>query len=294
MSWLSDVFGGKDASVEQYSTLSPDQQKVAGILGGQISKGLTSGATPYSGQLVASMPSMFSEAFSALSGSMGKYNDLIKQSLVGQAAGTPAYTFDSGKASETWNKTYAIPVMQTWRETVLPMINESVNATPGMAYSASRGRTATDAANSFYSQNVAPSLYNWLQTGEQMGFQSAENAAGRVQSAASQLGSYDYNQFLNTAGASSMVQSAEQQGLTAKYNEFLRTTAEGNPWLSQAMSYLGTPMTATVYKPETTGLGQMFLSQLMQGGMSALTGGLGSLLGGAGAFAGSQATASVL
>lgn len=280
MSWLSEIFMGKDASTKQYSTLDPNQQKVAGQIGTQIAKGLTSGATPYSGQLVASMPSMFSEAFKTLSGTMGQYNDLIKQSLVGQAAGVPAYTFDSGKASETWNKTYAIPVMQTWRETVLPMISESYNALPGMAYSAARGKGIEGAANQYYTENVAPSLYNWLQTGEQMGFQSAENAAARQLSAASQLGSYDYGQFMNAAGASSMVQSAEQQELTAKYNEFLRTTAEGNPWLAQAMSYIGTPTTATVYSPETTGMGKQWLAGILGnlGPTSTGGGGLGNLI----------------
>lgn len=280
MSWLSEIIGGKDASTKQYSTLDPNQQKVAGQLGTQISQGLSTGATPYSGQLVASMPSMFSEAYKSLSNSMGQYNDLMKQSLVGQAAGTPAYSFDSGKASETWNKTYAIPVMQTWRETVLPLISESYNALPGMAYSAARGKGIEGAANQYYTENVAPSLYNWLQTGEQMGFQSAENAAARQLSAVSQLGSFDYNQFLNAAGASSMVQSAEQQELTAKYNEFLRTTAEGNPWLSQAMSYIGTPTTATVYSPETTGMGQQWLAQILGnlGPTSTGGGGLGSLI----------------
>jgi len=223
---------------------------------------------------------MFSDAFKALSGSMGQYNSLIKDALVGQASGAPAYTFDSGRATGDWSKLYAVPVMQTWRETVLPLISESYNALPGMAYSAARGKGIEGAANQYYTENVAPSLYNWLQTGEQMGFQSAENAASRQLTAANQLGSYDYNQFLNAAGASSMMQSAEQQELTAKYNEFLRTTAEGNPWLSQAMSYIGTPTTATVYNPETTGMGKQWLAGILSnlGPTSTGGGGIGQLI----------------
>jgi hypothetical protein len=276
MSWLNDIFSGQKESTRQYSTLSAAQRPVETAIGKQVQAGLSSGATPYTGQLVADMPSMFGEAFKQLSSTTNNYNNIVRDALIGQASGAPAWSFDQSGVTKRWNENYAMPIMQTWRETVLPLVQEGYNAIPGMAYSAARGKGIENAANQFYSENVAPTLFAAQENEANRQFQSVEAAAGRQLSGATALANLPYSQFANAAGAAQTYQAAQQQGLTAQYNEFLRTASENNPWLNAGMQFLGLNNTSTIYRPETTGLGQQMLGGAIKG---AISGGLTGLLG---------------
>jgi hypothetical protein len=77
------------------------------------------------------------------------------------------------------------------------------------------------------------------------------------------LSNLPYSEFSNTAGASQTMMGAQQPGLTAAYNEFIRTQQENNPLLSAGMSYMGTPTTAGIYSPETTGLDSQLLASML-------------------------------
>jgi hypothetical protein len=259
---LQDIWTGKPAEWNQFSTLSAEQQGVSDAISKLLTGGLGKGATPYSGKMVADMPTLMSEAFNKLSGLTGKYNDIVQNSLTTMAQGTPAWGYDPAGVTNRWRQTYAIPVMETWKNTVMPLVNESFNI-PGVAYAASRGRGVQDQANAFYSQNVMPSLFSAQESELNRAFQSTENAASQRLGATQVLSNLPYSEFSNTAGASQTMMGAQQPGLTAAYNEFIRTQQENNPLLSAGMSYMGTPTTAGIYSPETTGLDSQLLASML-------------------------------
>jgi hypothetical protein len=286
VSWLSELIGGKDEQIQQVPTLSERQRKVEKPLAATIRQGISRGATPYSGQLTAAVPTFARDAFNTLSEQLNSYRSSINSALAGQIAGVPAYVFDPAGASRQWQEMYAAPVMETWKQTVLPALQESYNL-PGVAYGTMRGRGVEQTANQFYGQQVAPTLFNWLQQGEQMGATSRENAAARQLTAMQmplQLSSQLYAGVAGAANAAGQLMSLEQPALTAQYQEFMRTSPEANPWLGQALNYLGLPTTATLYKPEQPGILQAGLQQLIGGMTNNLTewatgGGLAKQLG---------------
>ena len=151
------------------------EQSVSDFLQGFIGEG----AEAFPGDLTAPTPELFtkaSQAFEeAFSGNIGDLSNTAIQDLI---SGKPAFTFDPSATTKMWEETFATPVMQSFRENVLPSVRESFNL-PGVTYSRAGAKGVSDATSNFYGQYIAPTLFNALQTGEQRGFESAEQAAAR-------------------------------------------------------------------------------------------------------------------
>lgn len=170
----------------------------------------------YDEQMIAGLPDLFNQSYDQYS--QGQYNDLSSSAINDLISGKPAYQFDAGETTKRWKDTYAEPVMNAWKEQVMPGIKESMNM-PGSLYSRGTSDYMGQQANDFYGSQVAPTLFSALQTGEQMGFQSGENA-NAMRAGALNL---PYQQFAQGASAAGMLQSQEQSELTAAYQEYLRT-----------------------------------------------------------------------
>lgn len=219
----------------------------------QISKWLgeqiKGGAVTYPGELVADVPELFTKAYEqfeeAFAGELGTMSEAAIRDLI---SGKPAYTFDPLRTTTQWQETYAGPVMETWKETVLPAVREGFNI-PGVAYSRARGREVGRAAGEFYGQYVAPSLFTALQTGEQMGFQSAEAAEARRMPA---LG-LPVQRFAGAAGVAGTLQEQYQKELTATYQDWLRARGELTQYAQIAASYMTDPTMAAFYKSKYAG-----------------------------------------
>ncbi len=210
---------GDKGSVETKPTTSASQQALEKAISEYLQKNVGKGAAPYGGDLTAPVPEEFGAAYEQFMGGMGRTD--IASATRDLIAGVPAYAYKPGVTAKTWRETYAAPIMESWRATVLPMLEEQYNI-PGGFYSTEKGKGVARAASEFYSGQVAPSLWQAQQADVQRGFESGEAAAGRRQAATAM----PFEQFTRYATAAQMKQAQLQTPLTAAYQEYLRTRAE--------------------------------------------------------------------
>lgn len=268
MGWFDFLFES-DVESESFSTLSGPQQMLMGEVSEFLKPFIGKGAEPYAGKLTADIPKLFTEAYqkyeTAMGGDVGAAIAAATRDLI---AGKPAYIFDPEVTAKRWEETYAGPVMEAWREHVLPGIKEGFNI-PGVAYSRGRGRGVGRAASGFYGEYVAPTLYSSLEAGEARGVESAEAAAKRQMEATSM----PFQQFVQTAGVSGTFQQLLQQQLNAQYQEFLRTRAEPGWAVNTAMQFMTQPTVDTAAFREPSMIEQIaMLAAGVGGAVSAVSG----------------------
>jgi len=164
-------YKGGGTSTKTVSSLSPEQREALNTVFEWASpylKSTTAGAT-YPGQLVAETPDLFNLAYKHYAG--GQYGELETQAIKDLMSGKPAYEFSPVKTATSWRETYAEPAMQAWRETVAPIVKETMNM-PGTYYSRGTSDYLAQKAGEFYGSKIAPSLYSSLISQEAMGAQS--------------------------------------------------------------------------------------------------------------------------
>jgi len=268
MGFFSKLFGGGDTKVvtQPVSRLSPEQEKISKALSGYLMQYIGKPATPLPGPYYAEMPDLFEAAYNWVAPTIGKYSEATRSALLRAASGLPAWEFEPGKTTKRWRQTYAIPVMQTWRETVLPMIREEYNAIPGAFYSQSRARGVTDAANEYFSRYVQPQLYQALEADIGRAYSSAEAAAARAPAAAAQLTALPLAEFESYASIADAMRAARQAEISAHRAEAARMLPEASPWTQIALQYLGIPSVDTIAYREQPDFG----TQLLRGGLETL------------------------
>jgi len=281
MSWLSDILMGREATTEQLSTLSPEQQALAGELGPYLTGKVGQPATKYPGQITADIPGLFKEAYAGLSSSLGDYSKIVREALMKDVEGMPAWSFGFGALSKEFGESFATPMMETWRRTVAPIIKEGYSAIPGGLRSSAMGRGMEKAANRFYTESVQPKYWEAWSGELQRQFASTEAAAARRGPAAGALTSLPGVEADIYMSAGERMRQARQMGLTADYGEFLRTQPEQSPWLQQALQLLGTPSVENIVYPREPGAWELGIKGAAQGagaaaGYAAMGGGGGS------------------
>ena len=226
---------------KQVSNLSRAQQGLSDAASRYLTENIGQGAEAYGGQLTADMPAYFQEAYDQFTS--GQFGEESFQAIQDLISGRPAYEFDPVKTASRWKETYANPIMESWRETVLPSIREQMNM-PGTLYSRGTSDYVSTKASQFYEGQVAPTLYNTLSQGEALGAQASMQAKGMQPGALS----LPYQQFMQQAGAAGTVQAAEQMPLTAAYNEFLRTRAEPGWAVNAAQGFLSSTIDTGMFR----------------------------------------------
>jgi len=218
------------------------QRALDEVLGPYLRGQMYQGATPYTGELVADMPFDVREYMErALRVMRGDY-DTISTAFREGAEGVPAYQFDQRTTERQFQENFAAPVMAAWRDNVAPVLEQQHAGIPGGFHSSHRAKNVSNAAETFYSQNVQPQMFSAYQADQQRSFESGEAAAARRLPAASALQQMPYADFSQQFSMGQAVQSIDQQRLGAAYEEFLRTSPENSPWLQYQLAYLGTPM----------------------------------------------------
>lgn len=266
---------------EVVEKLTPQQKRVASALEPAIKSGIKQGATPYSGQLTAGIPTSLQEAYKWLSGQFPMTADVARQALLADISATPAWQWNEQASARRWERDFAVPAMETWQRTVAPLIKEQYAGVPGGLYSRERASGVGRAATDYYGQYIQPTLFQAQEAEQQRAFLSAEQAAARRLPAATQYAQLPYQQFTGMAGASDLMRGYEQQALSAQYQEFLRTAAEYNPWITSGIQFMGVPATQVVgYQGQESPWGTAALGAI--GGALAYGGlqgaGLGTLL----------------
>lgn len=249
-------------------TTSRTQRELERAISGYLLKYVGKGAEDYPGQLpgTADVPELFSQAYDWYAEQMGKGD--ISSAISDLISGKPAYTFDPKETIKTWEETYASPIMETWKSTVMPALEQQYNI-PGAFYSTRKGMGVGRAAGEFYGGQVAPTLYGSLQAGEQRGFESAEAAAARRPAALGLPG----QQFAQAAQVAMAKMGLDESQLTAAFNEFLRTRAEPG-WAVTGGTGLAVAPTRAVFPTEGGGDFMSSLGQLGGMALGAYTGGL--------------------
>ncbi len=274
MGIMSGIFGS-ESKVKQESLLRKSQGELVDQSSEFLSEGLARGATESKYAAYAETPDILLDAFSRAQGMMGFGQDEILQALMGQAQGQAAYTYDPGQITKDWKANVAKPMMQAYEEYVQPLVKKSYNL-PGMLHSSVTSRGMSEAAGQYFAQNVAPSLYGDLQTGQQRAFQSGEAAAGRQLGAAQMLGSAPMVALSGQIGVGNIELAEQSRILAAMRGEESRLMPELNPYLSPAMS-LGTAK--TMENVVMQGEQGMLSSALGMGASAMAMGGMGMIPG---------------
>lgn len=240
MSWLSSAIGGlgifgSGSKAESMSVLSPEQREMLQTIFSQhLGPGLEAGATPSQYPAYTPTAPLLEQAFSQAGSLAGYGQGTIIDALTKQASGIPAYSFDPAATTKRFEETFASPMMASWRENVMPVVQESYNV-PGMAHSTLAGRGVSDAANRFYGESVAPRLFDSLQADWTMGIQSGEAAAGRQLSGALALGQLPALAGSGAAQMGTLQQQEQDRILAALRGEEMRMMPEYSPWLQMAL-----------------------------------------------------------
>ena len=173
----------------------------------------------YQGQLTADTPQFFEDTYNQYTQNrFGEDSDAATRDLINAV---PGYTFDAESEASRWQDTFANPVMNAWRDAVLPTLREEINrAGPGSLYSRGTSDYVSIQANRFYGQNVVPTLYSSIQAGQQRAFTSKENALGRQPDALN----IPYQQVAQDLSIGQIYKSDQQDRLTVDYNEYIRAT----------------------------------------------------------------------
>lgn len=300
---MSDMFGGGSSSGKiiksgTQSTLAPWQSAVGKAASDLLVKKLkeNAGNTPYPSDLYPEVPDLYNEAYNNYANNWQTPPETVNV-LKEAMKGTPLYEYDPAKTTSQWRTTYATPMMETWKETVAPLLKESYNMS---GVSSSRaGQAVSDNASQFYNQAVGPTLFNALQNAESMGAQSKENAIQRQMAAAASYGMLPFSEFTNASQAALSNYQLGQSRISADFNEWLRTQPEYSNYLN--LGWSGVTVSPTIanqdigYVPGTSGNASMgMLGALGMSMMNPIASQMGgalasSILGGFGGSATSSA-----
>ena len=231
--FFEDIFFGVEPDDQDpISLLSESQGKLSDALNKFLLENLTVRPELFPGRITPEVPDFLQESFDEFTG--GRFDEDINAAMSDLISGEPAFEFDPARTTSAWQEIYATPIMQMYQNVVLPMVSESFNV-PGVAFSRTRAEGERKAISDFFTQNVQPKLFDALQTGERMGFESAEAAASR-RADATGLPSLRLQENLSAINEFLAIQQPE---LSAAYQEFLRTQPGTEPFLQLALQASG-------------------------------------------------------
>lgn len=285
MGFFSDLFGGKESEVYSVSTLSASQQDIERRLGGFLKGRIGAGATPLTQPLVAEMPELFTQAYEALAGRMGEFGAERRAALMQDISGAPAWG-GAGDWQREFKKEFAIPVMETWKETIAPWLREEFAAVPGGFYSAARGRGMEEAAGRFYGGYVQPKYWESWQGELGRQFASREAAAARRPAAVAQMTGLAAMEAEPYMMAAERMWQTLQRPIEARKAEELRLAPEADPYVRLGLQYMGIPTMETIAEQGTEGAGTGMLAGAGAGALMGSYGMLGTAGAGGGAALG--------
>lgn len=191
-------------------------------------------ATPYDGETFAELdPQVFENMFSQQGGFnelQGQGNQAMSQQLSGEAA----FQYDPQQTTDFWQSNVANPLMNTWQNTVGAELKEGFGG--GDLFNTRATQQVGRQAGEFFGQRVAPTLFNAQMQGQQMGFQSGENAAARQGQAVNMLNPYIQSSYQAQAQPALFQQGQQQAQLSDQFAQFNRMTDEESPWLKMILS----------------------------------------------------------
>lgn len=227
---------GEEPKVQQESTLSTEQQRVADLLGGMIETGLEGGVRwPDFG--VAQMGDELAVGYEDYLAQENKWRSEIDQTLASMIAGEPAFEFPFDKAAEFHESFIATPAIESFTRNVQPIIEESFG---DEFYNSRRRKEVTNALT-----NVAAGLNKSLFETQMMGLQltatSEENAANKQLTAMAMAQSQPFTEFQQLASAAGTMRGAEETDINALLENWARGLDISSPYFAAGESFIGKP-----------------------------------------------------
>jgi len=282
------LFGGSSSKVKIVNLLSDAAQSTNKNLGPMFDRFLQSGNLPFGLGASARAPELFNRAYGRAEDQFSVFGDtsaLNRIALDRQIRGIPAYAFDEGATKNRFQQNFANPMIETYIQNVLPMVEEQFAGIPGGFQSRDRARGVTRELNRFVGENITPRLYDAYQADESRAFQSGEAAAGRVSAAIDQRTRLPGLEFGMFAGIAEAERSLRQLPMDIAREQY-------NALISAALGFATTPTkTAVGIQGSKSGLGSglgalagLGVAAAMPGGLTAtqalMGAGIGSSIGG--------------
>lgn len=271
---ISELFGGKDASLKTVSALDANQQQLYSQLANYLKQAMTTGATPWAStsptaagyNYVGGPTAQEQSALGALDRYLASPNTLstdLSPFLANiQRLATP------GASTQSYMQNVYPALERQVSESVIPKLREAYAGTgtfSGTDRATAEQKTWTDLAS-----NVAATLAQQ----EQQNALAAAGALPSVQSAYQGIASQDVQKAAAGLQYGGLERQLQTQELSARYNEFLRTNPQSASIINQVMQLLGLQTQASYMDPGSPGLLSQALSGLV-GGASSVLGGLG-------------------
>jgi hypothetical protein len=222
---------------------------------------------------------------------------------------------NSGNVADWFNKSVVAPSMLNYQQNIAPAIDSNF-AGQGGIFNSRRGYAQQQALQNMQTQETAQLANTSMNLNQQQAQMNNTNALqhnadlmntgqfnAQMQQNQAQLGlqanaqqmqaaalaqqsiNNNQNRLLNKANLTGAIQGQNQNVTSGQYNEMLRTQPFNNPYLPQAMQFLGANMQTQIpYTPQSTGsmigqgLGMGLMGQSM--GLLPSASGLGALASG--------------
>jgi hypothetical protein len=310
--------GKMKSQPKNMSTLSRDQQAVAGDLKSYWGEMFSQGATPYQGSFLGETLPQY-----------GTVTDLINQSATGHPLaqqsqnalaqilsgktqyrndphlGEASFRLDPKTTDKYFNDAIKQPMLQAFDRDIMPRLNDQF-AGMGATFSTRKGDAGARALSDLTS-NLTAARSDLAYKDQSLAASLAESAAGR-RLAMNQMNA----QFTDSAQARMLQGIGMQSNLANRplqdasiisgllqplqgrqdaaaqmgYQDFLRTTQENNPYINQMLAFLGSNQTAQYTQPGWGGALAGGIGGLLTGGMLGVGMGTSMGLGGLGALGG--------
>jgi hypothetical protein len=225
MGGLGDLLFGTEGSLEQFSTLSPEQQQIQQALLPILKKLLEEGRTPYSGERVAELTGKEQDVLGGLSNLLKSSGPALERLLSGQVP------------EEYFEKTIKAPLLRTYKEDILPLAEEGL---------VGRG--------TFSGEPLLRMRKNLMSRA----FETLGAERGKLaQTAFEAPGKYLQSVTAGYAGAGAQFAKERlisQQKLDTAYQEYLRTEPGGAEALNFALQFLGIQTMGYVQQPGQEGI----------------------------------------
>ncbi len=278
---------GGSSSPRTESSLTGDQQTIAGLLTDVLSANLGQPGLPFQGERFAPLISGFQDLANQLSGVSLEGSPQETETLSRLLSGEPSTLLDPQETARNLETAVLNPLLDTFRRKGVPALEEAFAGQGGSRssrLSRAKQQGLGDIFSSFGSQLAGAQVAN-----QQANAQLAESAQQRSLQALGLTSVLNpFARAQQALGPLSILQGFEQQQRDFDFSEFLRTQgpdAQANT-INQALGFTGqSQLFGFQPQQQSSGLGSLF-GGLAGAALGPLTGGLGGLFGGGGAGGG--------
>ena len=241
MGLFSTLFGGSKTKVQQYSTLSPEQQR----LSKDVLPALSTPPAKFSGQVSTTQSGAERYSLKALEQLAMNYADNQGAAVdAGTQALIQILTQGATDFQEYYKNTIYDPALEDFNRDVLPTTrNEFVD----QYFSGERRQAELDASQNFGKEMLASRSDIAFKTRE-----ADRNAKLQALGLVDEISGADINNMNNILAGAGQADTMQQGRLDKEYQKFLDEQGAADSRVNQILQYLGTPMVENIAKTKSS------------------------------------------